>query len=152
MALLVVGAVAAGGGAYYHQTQLDTSKISDPLTASAAPDFATSEPQAPPAVVLPPGSEGKQNDKGWVLQSMKVQDDGTGGVKAVTRITNANEVTSTAFFTITLSQGGAITATLHSVVNSVAAGQTVTAEFFSTDQINSSEFTYQFQADTSLPG
>lgn len=122
------------------------------LVATLAPSTPGATDTAPAAPELSAEDAGKQNDKGWVLQSFKAKIDEYDDLTAVTRVTNRNPTTSTAFFTITLNRSGAIIATLHGVVNSVAPGQTVTVDFTSTDHIDTKAFTYQFQADTSFSG
>lgn len=100
---------------------------------------------------IPAADASKQNDKGWVLQSFKASIDVNNQLEATARITNDNEDTSSAVFTITMSSGGQIIGTLHGSAQSARPGQTMTVGFYSTDPPPSGSFTYEFQTDMSYP-
>jgi len=73
-------------------------------------------------------------------------------VEAVARVTNNGADISGAAFTITVLQGGRITATLTGFVNDLASGQTKTVEFISTDDCLQGDFEYEIQTDFSMGG
>lgn len=136
-------------------TQIDTAGhfTYQPADASVlvAAGLLPSEPVASAAPELSAEDAAKQNDKGWVLESFAAQ--GSGGTAMTARIKNANAGTCTAFFTMTLMQGGTVLATWHGSADSVGSGQTVSVTLLSADTLHQGvkADAFQFQTDTSIP-
>jgi hypothetical protein len=145
-AFVVLGVIvsATGGGS----KKADTS-ASDPLTSSAPAAAAAPAETTAPVAAAPAADTGKPNDKGWVVQSLRTKDDGLGDFGGSARITNTNDSSKTGTFTITLSTGGKVIATLQGSASGTSSGQTVSVDLISQDKYSAAAYTYDFQTDVS---
>jgi len=98
----------------------------------------------------PPPTAGKGNDKGIVVEELDVKNDGLGDIGGVVRLKNTLSRTVTITFTLTFFKAnGSVAGTAEGSVDSMAPGETVTANLASEDPISAipSSFHYQFQVD-----
>jgi hypothetical protein len=85
--------------------------------------------------------------KGWHAVDIRVTITPV-GPQATARVTNQQNATRTAVFTLTMLRNGQTVATASGSANQVPAGQTVTVQFVSTDILDSTDgLAYQFQSD-----
>lgn len=94
------------------------------------------------------GASGNAGDFTW--DAVDFGCDFVDDVEARGRVTNNGGDVSTASFTITLFQDGAIVATLTGFVDGLASGQTKTVEFISLDDCFDGDFTYDIQTDFAM--
>lgn len=103
-----------------------------------------------PPTTTPPPTSGKANDKGIIVEELDIKNDGLGDIGGVARLKNTLSRTVTITFTFTFFKAnGAVAGTAEGVVDSMAPGQTVTADLTSEDPISAvpASFHYQFQVD-----
>jgi hypothetical protein len=101
--------------------------------------------------IPPAGKPAGMADQDWRLDSLGVVTDFLGDASAPhARITNLGSTSRSAFFTISLFQGGQVVAALKGVANHVAAGNTVTVSMTSQDKLPTGNFAYQFQVDATF--
>jgi hypothetical protein len=116
------------------------------VTATAA---APAEPTAPPTEEAPPPeapADDALSDEGWTLTNLEVSDDGLGDFSAVGRVTNetGSAVEGAIFALSVLDIDGGVVATMDGSASNVDDGETVTAEFLSTDPYEDGDWTYEF--------
>ena len=146
--LLVVGMaallLAGSAGAY---TLLRTIYITPGhcVTVGSTKVCARLARKKPPAK-----STGKAQDKGFVVRTLQVKDDGLGDIGGIARLTNTTKRTLTIAFTFTFfKNAGSVVGTATGTANAVAPGETVTVNLLSQDRISAlpPSFKYQFQVD-----
>lgn len=100
----------------------------------------------------PAPAPAQSRDKGFAISDLQLRADSANQWDGVARITNETANTRTGFFTVTVFRNSAIIATLQGSVSSLAAGQTNTVQFLSTDTYSPGDFTTTFQTDTARDG
>lgn len=117
---------------------------------SPEPEAASEPPPEPLPESEPPleTAEGTLESGGWEVQSLNVGADFVDDFEADARIVNGSgsDVESAAF-TITVLNGTEIIATLSGFSGAVAAGDTTTVSFLSTDSFVEGDHSYEFQVD-----
>ena len=116
------------------------------VTATAAP----AEPTAPPTEEAPPPEAPADDtlaDEGWTLTNLDVSEGALGDFEAVGRVTNetGQAAEAAAIFSLSvLDAEGGVIATMDASVSNVDDGETVTAEFISSDPYEDGDWTYEF--------
>ena len=115
------------------------------VTATAAP----AEPTAPPTEEAPPPeapADDTLSDEGWTLTNLDVSEGALGDFEAVGRVTNeTGQAAEAAIFSLSvLDAEGGVIATMDASVSNVDDGETVTAEFISSDPYQDGDWTYEF--------
>jgi hypothetical protein len=115
------------------------------VTATAAP----AEPTAPPTEEAPPPeapADDTLSDEGWTLTNLDVSEGALGHFEAVGRVTNeTGQAVESAIFSLSvLDADGGVIATMDASVSNVDDGETVTAEFISSDPYQDGDWTYEF--------
>jgi hypothetical protein len=115
------------------------------VTATAAP----AEPTAPPTEEAPPPeapADDTLSDEGWTLTNLDVSEGALGDFEAVGRVTNeTGQAAESAIFSLSvLDADGGVIATMDASVSNVDDGETVTAEFISSDPYQDGDWTYEF--------
>lgn len=98
----------------------------------------------------PAKTTGKAENKGFVVETLQIKDDGLGDIGGIARLKNTTASTLTITFTFTFfTTGGSVVGTATGDANDVAPGETVTVNLLSQDPISRipSSFKYQFQID-----
>jgi hypothetical protein len=119
-------------------------------THAAAPAAKAAAPKTAPAAPRRAAAPAGLNDKGWVVQSLTVKRDFVGEFTGTARMTNTNDSSKSASFTITVLRGGQQIGELAGVTDDVAAGKTVTVDLVSQDRYSAGSYTYDFQTDFSF--
>lgn len=108
--------------------------------ASAVPTVA---PSTSPAVKSPANPLA---DKGWVVASYILKDDGTGNLGGSARVTNTASTARDLLGKLTVFKAGAQVGNLDLAAQGVAPGQTVTVDLVGTDKYTPGPYAVQFQA------
>jgi hypothetical protein len=157
---LIVGIVI--GSSANGSSKGNTNATDSAATASkpqSAPKAATTKSTAPatkaaPKPVAPAPKNAatptKPNDKGWVVQSLTIKKDFVGAFTGSARITNTNDSSKSASFTVTLFRSGKQIGVLQGLADDMAAGKTVTVDLVSQDAFSAGSYTYDFQTDFSF--
>jgi hypothetical protein len=154
---LVIGSTAHGSSKGNTNAVDPAAAASKPQPAAKAPTTHASTPAkkatapkaAAPVTPQKAAAPTKPNDKGWVVQSLNVKNDGLGDFGGSARVTNTNDSSRTAVVTFTLFRNGHQVGVLQGSSSDVSGGKTVTVDLISSDKYSSGSYTYDFQADIS---
>ena len=93
----------------------------------------------------------KRADKGWFLERASFPDHsvGDGDFVGTVFLTNANQSTVSASFTLTVLANGQTVASLQGSANNVPAGKTVTVQLTSQDEYQPGPYALDFRTDAS---
>jgi hypothetical protein len=141
---LLIGA-AAGSGDDQPTAEPTEPTATVTVTATAAP----AAPTAPPTEEAPPPeapADDTLSDEGWTLANLDVSEGALGDFEAVGRVTNeTGQAVEAAIFSLSvLDAEGGVIATMDASVSNVDDGETVTAEFISSDPYQDGDWTYEF--------
>jgi hypothetical protein len=119
------------------------------LLIGAAAGSGDDQPTAPPTEEAPPPeapADDALSDEGWTLTNLDVSDGALGDFEAVGRVTNeTGQAADAAIFSLSvLDAEGGVIATMDASVSNVDDGETVTAEFISSDPYQDGDWTYEF--------
>ena len=136
---LLIGTAASG----------DDQPTAEPTEPTATVTVAPADPTAPPTEEAPPPeapADDTLSDEGWTLTNLEVSEGALGDFEAVGRVTNetGQAAEGTIFALSVLDADGGVIATLDASASNVDDGETVTAEFISSDPYQDGDWTYEF--------
>ena len=73
----------------------------------------------------------------WAFRDVQVMEDSLGNFEVRARVTNTGDTEDFAFWTITFFENGSMVGTARASAQDIAAGDTITVEFFTTDDYTS---------------
>ena len=118
------------------------------VAAGAGTQTAPAEPTEPTEEAPPPEAPADDtlSDEGWTLTNLEVSEGALGDFEAVGRVTNetGQAAEGTIFSLSVLDADGGVIATLDASASNVDDGETVTAEFISSDPYQDGDWTYEF--------
>ena len=141
---LLIG-VAVGGG-----DDEPTAAPSEPAATGTVTDTAApAEPTAPPTEETSPpeaAADDALSDQGWTLTDLNVSEGALGDFDGVGRVTNetGSAVEGASFSVSVLDADGSVIATMDAAVAKVNDGETITADFISSDPYQDGDWTYEF--------
>ena len=117
-------------------------------TVTATATVAPAEPTEPTEEAPPPEAPADDtlSDEGWTLTNLEVSEGALGDFEAVGRVTNetGQAAEGTIFSLSVLDADGGVIATMDASASNVDDGETVTAEFISSDPYQDGDWTYEF--------
>ena len=140
---LLIGTAASGD-------DQPTAEPTEPTaTVTATATVAPAEPTEPPTEEAPPPeapADDTLSDESWTLTNLEVSEGALGDFEAVGRVTNetGQAAEGTIFSLSVLDADGGVIATMDASTSNVDDGETVTAEFISSDPYQDGDWTYEF--------
>jgi hypothetical protein len=115
--------------------------------ATTAPPIRVPTESPTTAATTTQQDDGQMRDKSFVVESVRIGDDGLGDFGGTARIRNESGSEKTALVTFTIFADGEPVGSLLGSVNAVSPGQSVTVRLISTDRYVPGATEYDFQVD-----